>query len=257
MIDLDKRQNGFTLVELLVVISIISLLSSVVLSSISNARNDARLTAAQRFEGQVNTQLVLEQQLQMPFSGDMKDDWGDYYVEGGVPGWVSYAEDVPYGDGKSLVLPGGNQFRITGDETYNTSKGMKTGINVSESSYTVSFWLKTNQTGEEVYAVRNGGSHDRNITVENNGSICSRIWSVETICSDDQGYADGDWHYVLHTFGSKINGQSLWIDGKRQATGGKQASDYDWQNRITISDTGVSGKLFNLRIYSGTFDGFE
>lgn len=251
------NRNGFTLIELLVVISIISLLSSVTLSSIWEAQNNARLSAAQRFEGQVNTQLVLDQQLQMPFSGDMEDDWSDYYIEGGTPGWVSYSDDVPYGDGQSLVLPGGEQFRITGDETYDTSQGQKTGINVSETTYTASLWVKTEQTNEEIYAVRNGGSHDRNITIENDGDICGRLWNQETICSDGESYADGDWHYIVHTNGEKINGQTLWVDGERVAKGSKEKSDYDYQDRITISNSGFAGNLFNLRIYKGTFDGFE
>lgn len=42
----NRKQNGFTLIELLVVISIISLLSSAVLSSLSGARQQAKVTAA-------------------------------------------------------------------------------------------------------------------------------------------------------------------------------------------------------------------
>jgi len=41
-----KKVSGFTVIELLVVISIISLLSSIVLSSLSETRSDARLTTA-------------------------------------------------------------------------------------------------------------------------------------------------------------------------------------------------------------------
>lgn len=43
--NVSKPQKGFTLIELLVVVAIISLLSSVVLASLSGAREDARIAA--------------------------------------------------------------------------------------------------------------------------------------------------------------------------------------------------------------------
>lgn len=46
-------RSGFTLVELLVVISIIGLLSSVVVSSIASARNRARVANGQTYSAQL------------------------------------------------------------------------------------------------------------------------------------------------------------------------------------------------------------
>ena len=52
-----KNQKAFTLVELLVVISIIGLLSSIVLVSFSNSRDKARLAKAQQFDAQISHAL--------------------------------------------------------------------------------------------------------------------------------------------------------------------------------------------------------
>ena len=52
-----SKLNGFTLVELLVVISIIGLLSSIVLVSFSNSRDKARLAKSQQFDAQISHAL--------------------------------------------------------------------------------------------------------------------------------------------------------------------------------------------------------
>jgi len=57
---MKSKHNGFTLIELLVVISIISLLSSAVLASLSGAREQAQITAA---ESELNSIRVGIQQL--------------------------------------------------------------------------------------------------------------------------------------------------------------------------------------------------
>ena len=50
------KKRGFTLVELLVVISIISFLSSIVLASLNTAREKGRLGAAMQFSAQLQHQ---------------------------------------------------------------------------------------------------------------------------------------------------------------------------------------------------------
>jgi prepilin-type N-terminal cleavage/methylation domain-containing protein len=54
-----KREKGFTLIELLVVIAIIGILSTVVVSSLSNARDKSKIAALSQELPQLRTALEL------------------------------------------------------------------------------------------------------------------------------------------------------------------------------------------------------
>ena len=72
-----NNSRAFTLIELLVVVSIISLLSSVVLASVSDARKKSKDTAIKESINQFETMLALN-----------FDDYGDYCNL--LPGYIDY-----------------------------------------------------------------------------------------------------------------------------------------------------------------------
>lgn len=73
-----KKLHGFTLIELLVVIAIISLLSSIVLASLSGARERARITRMVSDLKQIETSMVMwmqgEGMTQWPTEGSLSGD---------------------------------------------------------------------------------------------------------------------------------------------------------------------------------------
>ncbi len=103
-------------------------------------------------------------------------------------------------------------------------------IDVSETEYTVSLWFKTSDANGGIFSVDDGNlgnsGHDRHIYLSE-GSICTRVWREEIICTSGVNYADGDWHHVAHVFGGSIGGQKIFIDGQLQASGSRSVSDFD------------------------------
>lgn len=72
--NIQKRKRGFTLVELLLVISIISLLSSVVLASVNSAREKAKETALISFLFEVRNAMELYKNNvgRYPYNGEIR-----------------------------------------------------------------------------------------------------------------------------------------------------------------------------------------
>lgn len=126
----------------------------------------------------------------------------------------------------------GNVATFDGNDDY-----INLGLKLPETEYSVSFWFKTEDANCGMYSAvvsgLGGGGHDRHVYL-NNGNINARVWNNETISSNGVNYADGKWHHVVHTLGSSIGGQKLYMDGDLVAVGTKSASDFYWQAEVTI-----------------------
>jgi hypothetical protein len=128
-------------------------------------------------------------------------------------------------------------------------------INVPEDTMAVSLWVRTTTADTGVTSVNNperGGENDRNIWFSG-GNINGRVWAEETITATPPSgsYTDGNWHHIVHQFGSAISGQQLWVDGVLRASGSKSFSNFNWQTHFTFgwANQGAGGGSFN-----GTID---
>lgn len=223
----SRTSRGFTLTEILVVISAIALLSSVVLASLSVARDRGRIGAGTLFEGNVYRSI-----------GDTAvGRWTfDDLVENGVaqdtspsniglpvaPGCVSPCHNVssvtPNGTGKSFFI----------DTSVNTSVLRKQAPNpkLNITMGTIAAWIKAapnqnsgNYGGSIIAAKSFSGYASYGLALYNgylaikngDGSVPSN-WIYNP---SSQLLNDDKWHYVAMSFnGTVANGSHMYIDGK-------------------------------------------
>jgi prepilin-type N-terminal cleavage/methylation domain-containing protein len=127
-----KFNKGFTLIEIMIVVGIIGILSSVVFSSLGNARAKARTAAAQQTMGSIFTGLVScwgeGNVVNTPAVGDLQDGGAGAICAGSgtsyvilPPGWV-YCDDDPGGTCATVSTPTsisafGDAFTVTCTDT--------------------------------------------------------------------------------------------------------------------------------------------
>ena len=141
---------------------------------------------------------------------------------------------------------------------------LATEINVPESGYTVSITFSTTQDSVGIYSVRHGehgGANDRNIYLDNDGNLCTRVWSNEIIKTDGVDFSDGEVHTVTHVLDG--DHQILYVDGEKMAIGDKGTSDFNWDSRIEIgycTDAKLDyfdGEIGDVQLYDTALSGEE
>jgi len=212
--------HGFTLIEILVVVSIIGVLSSVVLAALQSARASGRIGADVEFSSANYQALGAQAYGVYHFDGDAKDSSGnnnDLTLHGSAavitPGIV--------GSG-ALSIPGtGTDYAVT------TSGGFAT----MGSTWTVSGWVNvTTMPGTRIFISM--GSPE--LGVIGGGSSTGRFyvfWRDTSLAS--QSISDpvvrqvvGAWHLVTVTHNDVTQTTVLYVDGQpaQTATGVNSAS---------------------------------
>ena len=131
-----------------------------------------------------------------------------------------------------------------------------TNFRIGTTGIGVSFWFKTSNANSGLFSANDpelGGSTDRNIWLAS-GNANGRLWNEQTVTTSGLNLADGQWHHIVHTYGSGISGQQLYIDGVLKASGNKNYSDFNWNNWFEVgwaNQNGyLNGQIDEFRLYN-------
>lgn len=253
---MHTRSKGFTLIEIIVVISIISFLSSIVYSAANRAREKGRLEAGKYFDAQV--MHVAGDQVLLNWDFDdcgnsgatTAKDKSAFSNDGTLtngPVWNS--SDTPSGAGCSVAFDGVNDYiissknlGISGDATFTMCAWIKgTGATWSTVSNDYPSFMGNNTTG-----ISNQGL---SFTV-NGGRPAVDFWANRFRATN--ALTLGKWYYVC---GVKSPGlistmTKLYIDGA-QVSGAVEGTD----GSPNIADApAVAGRLDGTRWFTGLID---
>ena len=198
---MNFKQRSFTLIELLVVIAIIGVLASIVLVSLSGAKDQAELAKAQSFARQVRTSLGLSLVGEWKFDDEVgtttRDNSGlgnDGILGNGLctpgngfcPTWTNGGIF-----GKALIFDGDNDYVAVADND---------SSNFGIDDFSISLWIKanTNQcTYPVIYSKKQDGDN-RNILFLTSGQITfmykdNGVWWRQ----GGPSLKDDTWHHIV------------------------------------------------------------
>jgi prepilin-type N-terminal cleavage/methylation domain-containing protein len=203
-----NSKAGFTLAELLVVISIIALLTSVVLANLMKNREKAKVTKSIEFSQTTYQSLAAYAVGVWRFEDNKADDYSGYGNSGAIYGGASFVKGVM---GFGLSLDGSSGY---------VDAGKSSSINMeSNDDFTIEVWAKSNTFSSGGGVISKGSWDDI-------GYFISYAYSPNCIffaLNDAEGYANKelntnlcggfDWSHIVGV--KRGNSMEVWVNAKK------------------------------------------
>ena len=235
---MSNARRAFTLVELLVVISIIGLLSTIAIVSMGNSRDKARIASGQSFDQSIHQKL-----------GDrLEGEWLLNAISGG-------ATPDSSGNGRSGTVTNATVVAGIYDNAFSLSGSGYVDVGPLDISnaITVSAWIKPTVSGKNGFIVGKLPVNTQWELFLEGGYIRWRAGAPESNATSCPEPTMNNWHHVV---GTQYGGQAaIYIDGKQCVTA-TITPIADGNNNVQIGTFAGSynftGIIDQVRVYSGS-----
>ncbi|MCW1891975.1 MAG: prepilin-type N-terminal cleavage/methylation domain-containing protein [Candidatus Uhrbacteria bacterium] len=185
-----RFSSGFTLVELMVVIAIIGLLSSFAVVSFRNAKEKARVAAAQHLSRSILDGIGEYAVGVWGFdecAGSAVRDGSGQGHNGTMTYGTTWSTDTPLGIGCSLTFDSAVSGETYVDPDFTWA--------LRNNSFTVSLWIKTATDDSGVILSQD----DTPILLEGSNGYLHTCLTSPTCATGSKRYNDGKWHLIIVT----------------------------------------------------------
>ena len=258
-------KRGFTLVELIVVITVIGILAAVVIVNMSGGTDKANITKGQAFSAKIGEELagslVSEWRFDEGTGLTANDAWG---ANGGILNNFNWDDSSGWRFGGNCVS--GSCLEFDGNNDY-VDCGNDTSFDFGTGDFSVEAWFKTADISQSIVAKQSASGGDYlgfNFYVYGGGTVSFIIGRTGDIMvlETTNTWNDDKWHHsVAVRVGNDATNYRIYIDGVNDLISSDTITDGDITNTdvLKIGSRGNNDVFFNglideVRIYNNAAD---